>query len=144
MLYEFITLNREEIVTRCRAKVATRSMPPPSDTEINHGVPLFLDQLVAMLRSGGTSTLEIDRSAGQHGHDLLLKGFTVSQVVHDYGDVCQTVTDLALETNAPISTEDFRTLNRCLDEAIASAVTIYERDSQQSRSDTATTGTTNG
>jgi signal transduction histidine kinase len=138
MLYEFITLNRDEIITRCRAKVATRSMPPPSDTEIDRGVPLFLDQLVAMLRSGGTSTLEIDRSAGQHGHDLLLKGFTVSQVVHDYGDVCQTVTDLALETNAPISTEDFRTLNRCLDEAIANAVTIYERDSQQSRSDKAT------
>jgi signal transduction histidine kinase len=135
MLQEFITLNREEIVTRCRAKVAARSIPPPSEAEINHGVPLFLDQLVAMLRSGGTSTLEIDRSAGRHGHDLFFKGFTVSQVVHDYGDVCQTVTELALESNAPISTEEFRTLNRCLDEAIASAVTIYERESQQSRSE---------
>jgi signal transduction histidine kinase len=138
MLYEFITLNREEIITRCRAKVAARSIPAPSETEINHGVPLFLDQLVALLRSEGTSTLEIDRSAGQHGHDLLVKGFTVSQVVHDYGDVCQTVTDLALETNAPISTEEFRTLNRCLDEAIASAVTMYERESQQSHDDRAT------
>ena len=137
MLFEFITLNRNEIITRCRAKVATRSIPPPSEAEINHGVPLFLDQLVEMLESGGT-TLEIDRSAGQHGHDLLLKGFTVSQVVHDYGDVCQTVTDLAMETNAPISTEDFRTLNRCLDEAIASAVTMYTRESQQSHSDKAT------
>jgi len=136
MLFEFITLNREEIITRCRAKVATRSIPPPSEAEINHGVPLFLDQLVEMLQSGG-STVEIDRSAGQHGHDLLLKGFTVSQVVHDYGDVCQTVTDLALETNAPISTEDFRTLNRCLDEAIASAVTMYTRESQQSHSEKA-------
>ena len=131
MLYEFITLNREEIISRCRAKVATRSMPPPSEAEINHGVPLFLDQLVDLLQSGGTSTLAIDKSAGQHGHDLLLKGFTVSQVVHDYGDVCQTVTDLAVETKAPISTEDFRTLNRCLDEAIASAVTMYARESQQ-------------
>ena len=61
----------------------TRSMPLPSEAEINHGVPLFLDQLVDMLRSRGTSTLAIDESAGQHGHDLLLKGFTVSQVVHD-------------------------------------------------------------
>jgi signal transduction histidine kinase len=138
MLYEFITLNREEIIARCRAKVAARSMPPPSAAELNHGVPLFLDQLVAMLRSGGTGTLEIDRSAGQHGHDLLLKGFTVSQVVHDYGDLCQTVTDLALETNAPINTEDFHTLNRCLDEAIASAVTGHARDNQQSRPDKAT------
>ncbi len=136
MLYEFITLNREEIISRCRAKVATRSIPPPSEAEINHGVPLFLDQLVEMLRSG-SGTLDIDASAGKHGHDLLLQGFTVSQVVHDYGDVCQTVTDLALETDAPISTEDFRTLNRCLDQAIASAVTIYTRESQQSQSDDA-------
>jgi hypothetical protein len=34
MLYEFITLNREEIIARCRAKVAKRSIPPPSDEEI--------------------------------------------------------------------------------------------------------------
>jgi hypothetical protein len=102
------------------------------------GSPLFLDQLVAMMRSGGTSTREIDSSAGQHGHDLLLKGFTVSQVVHDYGDVCQTITDLALESNAPISTEDFRTLNRCLDDAIASAVTMYERESQLAHASNAT------
>lgn len=137
MLYEFITLNREEIITRCRAKVATRSIPPPSEAEINHGVPLFLDQLVDMLQSGG-GTSDIDRTAGQHGHDLLLKGFTVSQVVHDYGDVCQTITELAMETNAPIATEDFRTLNKCLDEAIASAVTSYTSESQQSHSDKAT------
>ena len=56
MLNEFITLNREEIITRCRAKVATRSIPTPSEAEINHGVPLFLDQLVGTLRSEGTST----------------------------------------------------------------------------------------
>ena len=136
MLYEFITHNREEIIRRCRAKVMTRSIPPPSQAEINHGVPLFLDQLVEMLRSGG-SIVAIDQSAGEHGHDLLLQGFSISQVVHDYGDVCQTVTDMAVETNAPISTDDFRTLNRCLDEAIASAVTRYARDNQQSHANEA-------
>jgi signal transduction histidine kinase len=130
MLHEFITLYREEIVARCRAKVAARSIPPPSEAEINHGVPLFLEQLVNALRSG-TCGVEIDRSAGLHGHDLLLQGFTVSQVVHDYGDVCQTITELAVETNAPISADDFRTLNRCLDEAIAGAVTIYGRESEE-------------
>ena len=56
----------------------------------------------------------------------------MSQVVHDYGDVCQSVTDLAVEVNAPISTDDFRTLNRCLDEAIAGAVTEYGREQNQS------------
>lgn len=130
MLHEFISVNRDEIIARCRAKVATRSIPPPSEAEIEHGVPLFLDQLVESLRSGRAS-LDIDRSARQHGLDLLSQGFTVSQVVHDYGDVCQTITELAVETNAPISADDFRTLNRCLDEAIAAAVTTYEGESQQ-------------
>ena len=46
MLSEFIALNRDEIIRCCRAKVATRSIPTPSQAEINHGVPLFLDQLV--------------------------------------------------------------------------------------------------
>jgi signal transduction histidine kinase len=135
MLQEFIELYQDEIIRRCRAKVATRSIPPPSEVEINHGVPLFLDQLVTALRSSGKSTFEIDKSAGEHGHDLLLQGFTVSQVVHDYGDVCQTITELAGETNAPISVEDFQMLNRCLDDAIASAVTVYGRESQQSHVD---------
>src|SRR5688500_6353253 len=128
MLHEFIATYRDEIILRCRAKVATRSVPPPTESEIDHGVPLFLDQLVATLR-GGQDTLnpEISRSAVLHGHDLLLQGFTVSQVVHDYGDICQTITELALEWNAPISTDDFRTLNRCLDDAIAGAVTEFGR-----------------
>jgi hypothetical protein len=53
--------------------------------------------------------------------------------VHDYGDVCQSVTDLAVETNAPISTDDFRTLNRCLDDAIAGAVSKYAHEQGVSR-----------
>lgn len=131
MLHAFITLNRDAIIARCRAKVASRSLPPPSEAEINHGVPLFLDQLVEALRFGGSSSVEIDRSASLHGHDMLLQGFSVSQVVHDYGDVCQTITELAVETHARIGADDFRTLNRCLDEAIAGAVTMYARESQQ-------------
>lgn len=56
----------------------------------------------------------------------------MSQVVHAYGDVCQTIGELAVETGAPISTDDFPMLNHCLDEAIASPVTEYGRERQQS------------
>jgi signal transduction histidine kinase len=66
-------------------------------------------------------------SATQHGSDLLKQGFSIAQVVHDYGDICQAVTELALDLRIPVSTEDFHTLNRCLDNAIASAVTEYAR-----------------
>ena len=134
MLHQFISAHRDEIIARCRSKVAARSIPPPSDAEIEHGVPLFLDQLVEALRPGGERH-DIETSARQHGLDLLGQGFSVSQVVHDYGDVCQTVTALAIETDAPISADDFRTLNSCLDEAIAAAVTTYAGESQQRASD---------
>jgi signal transduction histidine kinase len=132
MLYEFIGVYRDEIIRRCRAKVATRSTPPPTDGEMNHGLPLFLDQLGEALRSRRSANAEIGRSAGLHGHDLLLQGFSVGQVVHDYGDVCQSITELATELNAPISTDDFRLLNQCLDDAIAGAVTRYGTDQTQS------------
>jgi hypothetical protein len=49
----------------------------------------------------------------------------VDQVVHDYGDICQGITDLAIELNAPITPDEFRTLNRCLDEAMAEAVLAF-------------------
>jgi signal transduction histidine kinase len=52
-------------------------------------------------------------------------GFTVDQVVHDYGDLCQAVTDLACERGVQIDIDEFRTLNRCLDNAIAGAVTEF-------------------
>jgi hypothetical protein len=128
MLYEFIAVNRREIIRRCRAKVVMRSVPPPTEAEINHGVPMFLDQLADALRLGLTSSPQIGQSAIRYGHDLQLQEFTESQVVHDYGDLCQAITQLAVETNAPISTEDFRTLNRCVDDAIACAVTEYGRE----------------
>jgi two-component sensor histidine kinase len=126
-LHQFIAANRDEIITRCQAKVAVRHPPPPAETQSEHGVPLFLGQVVEALRPGVRSNPEIERSAVRHGLELLQKGFTVSQVVHDYGDVCQSITELAVEKDEPIGAADFCTLNRCLDEAIAGAVTEYGR-----------------
>ncbi len=137
MLHEFLTNNRAELVLRAQAKVKVRRAPLPTDAELAHGIPLFLDQLVATLRSNPQSDNDdrISVAATAHGADLLKMGFTIAQVVHDYGDVCQAVTELAVETNAPVSTEEFRTLNRCLDDAIAGAVTEYTRLRDIARSD---------
>ena len=64
-------------------------------------------------------------TATAHGKDLLTLGYSVDQVVHDYGDLCQAITDLAFERDAPFAIDEFRTLNRCLDNAIADAVTEF-------------------
>ena len=104
---------------------------------LDHGVPLFLQQLVETLRfeqgiphvdvktEPTPAATEIGRAAAVHGADLLRLGYTIDQVVHDYGDVCQIVTQVASEEKVEISTDEFRTLNRCLDNAIADAVTSF-------------------
>src|SRR6185295_2241424 len=68
---------------------------------------------------------ESSRTSAVHGKELLDKGYTVDQVVHGYGDICQSITELASETNAPISVQEFHTFNRLLDSAIADAVSSY-------------------
>jgi signal transduction histidine kinase len=143
MLHEFLTSNRANLIDRCRFKVSQRSAPRVTPAELTHGIPLFLDQLIKTLKveqtpepmlsrrisgpSGGDSSVlsEMGAAAALHGRELMQQGFTVDQVVHDYGDLCQAITDLAFELNAPIETDEFRTLNRCLDNGIADAVTEY-------------------
>jgi signal transduction histidine kinase len=148
MLHQFLTANRSELIARCRAKVLDRAAPKATEFELEHGIPLFLDQLIKTLQveqtteplrsrkvsgpSGGGMRVmsEMGGAAALHGRELAKLGFTVEQVVHDYGDICQAVTDLAFETNASIGIDEFRTLNRCLDNAIAVAVTefTYQRN----------------
>lgn len=138
LLYEFITTFRDPIIDRARQKLTARPWPSASPEELENGVPLFLTQLSEKLRSESTGTAHSQRAIGAgataHGRDLLALGFTVSQVVHDYGDICQAITELAIEHNAPITTDEFRTLNGCLDTAIAEAVTEHARITADSRS----------
>ncbi|MEO5561229.1 MAG: hypothetical protein ABIO49_14905 [Dokdonella sp.] len=102
---------------------------------MKNGVPLLLDQLVetlqaerttdALAHQGIRSQSDIGRTATLRGAELLHKGYSAEEVVHEYGNVCQAVTELAIEVTAPITNDDFKTLNRCLDDAIADAVTSY-------------------
>jgi signal transduction histidine kinase len=135
MLDEFLSSNRAEIIARTRAKVAVRLAPEATEEELAHGIPFFLDQLISALRASPASSDAIGETATRHGRDLLKQGFTVAQVVHDYGGLCKAVTELAAETNAPITAADFRVFNGCLDDAIAQAVTEYGRQREKSIAD---------
>ena len=50
ILHEFVTNNRTEIIVRCRLLIADLHAPRPTQSELEHGVPLFLDQLADKLR----------------------------------------------------------------------------------------------
>ncbi len=127
MLSDFVVTNRTEIIERCRARVAARMAPKATVTELEFGIPLFLDQLVATLLSKLGAKADVASSASQHGGELLQTGFSIAQVINDYGDACQTITELSIEQHSVITTEEFQALNLCLDEAISGAVTEYER-----------------
>jgi signal transduction histidine kinase len=148
MLHDFLSNNIEELTARCRSKVAMRPGRNATEPQLSSGVPMFLEQLIRTLRveqtddpeqsikisgpsGGGTTVSEVAVAAALHGRALLTLGFSVDQVVHDYGDLCQSITDLAFERDVPFSVDEFRTLNRCLDNAIARAVTEFsaQRDS---------------
>ena len=142
-MHRFLKNNRDALIARCKAKVAQRPYRAATTEQLANGVPLFLDQLTKTLQAeedgevgeslrisgaagGDTAQLsEMGIGAAAHGAQLLSLGFTVDQVVHDYGDLCQAITDLAVERDAPFAIDEFRTLNRCLDNAIADAVTAF-------------------
>lgn len=140
MLQDFLKTNREELIDRCRLKVAKRSAPRATAAEMENGIPLFLDQLTDMLpaelldldkgaaandESTGPAESQLEASATSHGGELLRHDFTIEQVVHDYGDLCQAITELASEKEVRISVQEFGILNIKLDNAIGAAVTSY-------------------
>ncbi len=147
-MHRFLSNNSDDLVARCKAKVAERPTRAATPKQLRNGIPLFLGQLIRTLQaeedgeaweslkisgasSGDVASLsQMGVAATAHGKELLVLGYTVDQIVHDYGDLCQAITDLAFEKDAPFSIEEFRTLNRCLDNAIADAVSSFtaERD----------------
>ena len=140
MLYEFLEANRTELIERCRTKTARRPAPLATLPELELGIPLFLGQLIETLRVVQTGPQpavagepirdlrsEITTGATSRGSEAFRQGYTVNQVVYGYGDLCQAITEVAGERKAPVSTAEFQTLNRCLDDAIADAVTEYAR-----------------
>jgi hypothetical protein len=151
MLHDFLMSNRRVLIDRCRVMVGSRSDPKATEDELAHGIPTFLDQLIQTLtleqtlesqnspltvrNARGEVASDVGTTAALHGRDLFHEGFTIEQVVRDYGDVCQAVTNLAFETGAQISVDEFRTFNRCLDNAIAGAVTEYAKHTPASNDD---------
>lgn len=127
MLDAFIAVNQDEILQLCRAKVARRLVPPVTQAEIDHALPLLLDHFLDALRHDAEAHDDPGQTERGSGHDVL-QTLTLSQVVHDYGDICDAIAELAAATETPVSTEDIRTLNGCLDDAMAGAMDAYRRE----------------
>jgi|CXWL01.1.fsa_nt_gi signal transduction histidine kinase len=132
MLYQFLIDNRTKILAISKMKTADIADDRPISDESQRDLPLFYDHLVCELarQSKGLPARGDERKHGAkstaaHGKELSRLGYTVSQVVHGYGVLCQAITELAQATKAPITAGEFSMLNFTLDVAIADAVTGF-------------------
>ena len=156
MLHEFLLKNREQVLKATEEKAIQLAGSLRSSSELKEGLPIFYRQLLTILKLGGLENkMAVDargmakaatendepamaqasgrpdevglaQAAGLNGKELLRLGYTLSHVVHAYGAMCQAITELATEREEKISPKEFHDLNRCLDIAIAGAVTEYQ------------------
>ncbi len=152
MLYEFLLKNEKEILAAWAKKTLELTGVRPNSDQLQKGVPIFYSQLLAALKlvednlkvveaedkpamakaARENDKLEVvaesthPEEAGEHGAELLRLGYTLSHVVHAYGSMYQSITEIATEKNVAITPSEFNDLNRCLDVAIAGAVTTFQ------------------
>jgi hypothetical protein len=140
-LEQFLVDNRLALTRRTSAQVTTRSCPRPSEAEMVRRVRIFLSQVATVLReeqrdsaqngaADHSANAHTERRATLHGQNLRKCGFIIEQLVNAYGDVCEAVTVLSGREGATLTIAEFHTLDRCLDVAIAGAVSLWseERD----------------
>jgi signal transduction histidine kinase len=131
MLSHFLLEHRHEVLERSLAKI--RSVPATagrSAGELIDDLSLFVDELILALRkardeprpAGLKTTGEI---APAHARQRWRIGFDVEQVVHDYGFLCDAITEAAQDARVSIDINEYRVLNQSLDTAIAEAVNQY-------------------
>ncbi|MBL8954671.1 MAG: HAMP domain-containing histidine kinase, partial [Myxococcaceae bacterium] len=142
-LHEFLEANRTEVLERSREIVVRRQTPGLGASEGEEvGVPLFYDQLIVSMRRAEEAEVEHrparalvpspptlqGEGAGVHGRHLQRRGFSLTQLVHIYGSICDTVTTLATSKGFVFGPSEFNLFNRCLDDAIGQAVAEFEHE----------------
>jgi len=134
-LYEFLTEYEADIIHLCRSKVLANSESKPTSEVLDKGLPFFYKELIELLKHSAEGIKDGDDhnkripegSATEHGKESLRLGYTISQVVHAYGALCQTITEFVQTKNFKIQSPEFHDLNLALDFAIAEAVTEFEK-----------------
>src|SRR5690349_1170957 len=103
-LFTLLTERRSEVLEKCRKKVSVVSGSLPSTVLLDRGLPALYDELLEVLRvSLEDASPEVRHrlvsdtvAAGasrRHAQESFRLGYTVSQLVHGYGCICQGVTE---------------------------------------------------
>lgn len=143
MLYKLIKENRDLLLSRSANLSALSGEHSDIQTDALGHVSVFLDQLTETLHiehdtsseagkplartTSPAPAVQMSDAAYGHGCELRDWNLTIDTLVRNYGSVCQAITGYAVEVSAPIDVAEFKTLNWCLDEAIAQAVIAFTK-----------------
>lgn len=136
MMHEFLAVERHNILTLCARKSQELASEKGVSEELMGSLSNFYDQLTTSLHDESNQRLPIGAkvthtanhsdAAKRRGAESLKLGYTVSQVIHGYGVICQAITEHAAKNSEDIATTEFHRLNMHLDNAIAWAVTEFD------------------
>lgn len=132
MFHTFLSENRSHILSLVRHKALAIGGKKLTSEIYDKGLPLFYDFVTDALKLDAEPSREIKsvvplNSAARYGRELLRLGYTISQAVHLYGIVCQSVMETVTKKDFNIAGPEFRKFNMCFDDSIAAAVTEYEK-----------------
>src|SRR5579872_627284 len=133
MLHDFMTRERNSILTMARHKANETQGTRQRSNALEEGWGIFFDELIGLMERDEPFEFHAEKGLHTHeakkqGKEYLRLGYTVSEVVHSYGILCQAVTSLAGKLNVEITPREFQQLNLSLDTVIAEAVTEFEQD----------------
>lgn len=130
MLHEFLTQERSTILAEAKRNAAKTQGARITSSAQQEGWGIFYDELIGLLKRN--QPFEIHGEKGLHtveaekqGKEYLRLGYTVSEVVHSYGVICQAITSLATTLGFTITAREFQQLNLSLDTAIAESVSAF-------------------
>jgi signal transduction histidine kinase len=130
MLHDFLTRERSTILAEAKQRASKTQGTRMTSSVQEEGWGIFYDELVGLLKRNqpfeshgekGLHTVEAEKQ----GKEYLRLGYTVSEVVHGYGIICQTITSLATTLGFNITAREFQQLNLSLDTAIAESVSEF-------------------
>jgi signal transduction histidine kinase len=136
-LLELVETQTERIVETAIAKLRLAA-PDRTVVELADGIQPFLRDFAGALRiaygEDGTATLPGHSvEAGRHGRQRFRHGFDVLVVVRDYGALCDSITDTAMECRYEMTTREAQVLKQCVDAATSASVDEYWRASHATR-----------
>ena len=133
-LHRFLDEHRDEILEMTRHRIA-ESSPSGTEADLLDSIPELYDEVIAALRRDAghrAETTANEQAAAAHGARRLRLGFTIRDLVHDYGALCNAITEKA-EHEGDITPKEYQVLNQVLDTAVAAAVTEYADQREMDR-----------